>query len=125
MLKFRNLPQRVDHRSYIRQGVQKIPTVHMGVAATQMERRGLVTGKGAVNREIAAQNRLLKEIKARITRLYNWSKQQCAGTSRSQTNSPIRQGQSPQRERRSVQLFAGKRHFLHAGASRKSDRHAD
>lgn len=76
MLKFRNLSQRVDHRSYLRQGVQKIPTVHMGVAATQMERRGLATEKGAVNRKIAAQNRLLKEIKARITRLYNWTKQQ-------------------------------------------------
>lgn len=69
-------PERIDHRSYIRQGVQKIPTVHMGVAATQMERWGLVTEKGTVNREIATQNRLLKEIKARITRLYNWSKQQ-------------------------------------------------
>lgn len=69
-------PERIDHRSYFRQGVQKIPTVHMGVAATQMERRGLVTEKGTVNREITAQNRLLKEIKARITRLYNWSKQQ-------------------------------------------------
>ena len=71
-------PERIDHRSYFRQGVQKIPTVHMGVAATQMERRGLVTEKGTVNREITAQNRLLKEIKARITRLYNWSKQQAA-----------------------------------------------
>ena len=70
--------ERIDHRSYIRQGVQKVPTVHMGVAATQMERRSIVTEKGTVNREIAAQNRLLKEIKARITRLYNWSKQQAA-----------------------------------------------
>lgn len=50
----------------------------MGVAATQMERRGLATGKGAINREIAAQNKLLKEIKVRITQLYNWSKQQAA-----------------------------------------------
>ncbi|WP_326975420.1 MobQ family relaxase [Caproicibacter sp. BJN0012] len=70
--------ERIDYRSYIRQGVQKIPTVHMGVAATQMERRGISTEKGIVNREIAAQNRLLKEIKARITHLYNWSKQQAA-----------------------------------------------
>ncbi|QAT50241.1 conjugal transfer protein TraA [Caproiciproducens sp. NJN-50] len=71
-------PERIDHRSYVRQGVQKIPTVHMGVATTQMEYRGIFTEKGTVNREIAAQNRLLKEIKARITRLYNWSKQQAA-----------------------------------------------
>lgn len=76
MLEVRNLPQRIDHRSYIRQGIQQIPTVHMGVAATQMERRGLATEKGSVNRKITAQNRILKEIKARITRLYNWSKQQ-------------------------------------------------
>ena len=71
-------PERIDHRSYARQGVQKIPTVHMGVAATQMEYRGIYTEKGTVNREIAAQNRLLKEIKARITRLYSWTKQQAA-----------------------------------------------
>lgn len=76
MLEVRNLPQRIDHCSYIRQGIQQIPTVHMGVAATQMERRGLATEKGSVNRKITAQNRILKEIKARITRLYNWSKQQ-------------------------------------------------
>jgi outer membrane murein-binding lipoprotein Lpp len=43
-----------------------------------MERRGLPTEKGTVNREIVAQNRLLKEIKARITRLYSWTKQQAS-----------------------------------------------
>ena len=69
-------PERIDHRSYKRQGVDKIPTVHMGPAASQMERRGIVTEKGNINREIAADNKLLKEIKARITRLYNWCKEQ-------------------------------------------------
>ena len=69
-------PERIDHRSYKRQGVDKIPTVHMGPAASQMERRGIVTEKGNINRKIAADNKLLKEIKARITRLYNWSKEQ-------------------------------------------------
>jgi ribosomal protein S17 len=48
----------------------------MGPAASQMERRGVATEKGDINREIAADNKLLKEIKARITRLYNWSKEQ-------------------------------------------------
>ena len=71
-------PERIDHRSYKRQGVDKIPTVHMGPAASQMERRGIQTEKGNINREIAADNKLLKEIKARITRLYNWSKEQSA-----------------------------------------------
>ena len=71
-------PERIDHRSYKRQGVNKIPTVHMGPAASQMERRGIATEKGNINREITADNKLLKEIKARITRLYNWSKEQSA-----------------------------------------------
>ena len=71
-------PERIDHRSYKRQSVDKIPSIHMGSAASQMERRGIQTEKGNINREIAADNKLLKEIKARITRLYNWSKEQSA-----------------------------------------------
>ena len=67
-------PALVDHRSYKRQGIDKIPSVHLGPAASQMERRGIRTDKGEINRQIVADNKLLKEIKARITRLYNWSK---------------------------------------------------
>ena len=73
-------PERIDHRSYERQGVDMIPSVHMGPAASQMERRGIQTMKGNINRGIAADNKLLKEIKARITRLYNWSKEQADQT---------------------------------------------
>ena len=71
-------PERIDHRSYKRQGIDKIPSVHLGPAASQMEKRGIRTDKGEVNRQIVADNKLLKEIKARITRLYNWSKEQSA-----------------------------------------------
>ncbi len=69
-------PERIDHRSYERQGVDKIPSIHMGVAASQMERKGIQTEKGNVNCQIAADNKLLKELKARITRIYNWTKEQ-------------------------------------------------
>lgn len=69
-------PERIDHRSYERQGIDKIPSIHLGVAASQMERKGIATEKGNVNRQIAADNKLLKEIKARITRLYKWTKEQ-------------------------------------------------
>ena len=34
--------------------------------------------RSQAERQIAADNKLLKEIKARITRLYNWSKEQAA-----------------------------------------------
>ena len=70
--------ERVDHRSYKRQGIDKIPTVHMGAAAMQMERRGIATERGNLNREIEKQNKLLKEIKARIARLDRWAKEQKA-----------------------------------------------
>ena len=70
------LSDRIDHRSYKRQGIDKIPSVHLGVAAFQMEKRGIKTRKGDLNRQIAADNKLLKEIKARITWLYNWSKEE-------------------------------------------------
>ncbi|WP_289962528.1 MobA/MobL family protein, partial [Faecalibaculum rodentium] len=29
-------PERIDHRSYERQGIDKIPSIHLGVAASQM-----------------------------------------------------------------------------------------
>lgn len=73
-------PERIDHRSYKRQGIDKIPSVHLGPAASQMEKRGIRTDKGEVNRQIAADNKLLKEIKARITRLYLWSKRRSGKT---------------------------------------------
>ena len=73
-----NIPQRVDHRSYKRQGIEQIPTVHMGVAATQMERKGIVTEKGEKNRLIREQNRLLKEVRRRIAELGKWIKEKSA-----------------------------------------------
>ena len=56
-------PALVDHRSYKRQGIDKIPSVHLGPAASQMEKRGIRTDKGEVNRQIAADNKLLKKSK--------------------------------------------------------------
>lgn len=42
----------VDHRSYEDQGVDREPTIHLGVHATAMERRGHPTERGDVNRAI-------------------------------------------------------------------------
>lgn len=66
---------RIDHRSYERQGIEQIPTVHMGVAATQMEKRGIETERGNQNREIAVKNNLLQRIMARIKQLKDWLKE--------------------------------------------------
>jgi len=59
-------PERVDLRSYARQGLDIIPTVHEGVAVRQMEKRGIQTNIGNLNREIRAANRLMKSIRQLI-----------------------------------------------------------
>jgi hypothetical protein len=63
----------VDHRSYERQGVDKIPSVHLGVSAAQMERRGVATDRGNINREIAITNSQLRQTRARIDKVLAWA----------------------------------------------------
>ena len=67
-----NCPERIDHRSYERQGIDQLPTVHIGVAASQMEKKGIATERGELNRSIKAANRLLRDIKAQIGKLKEW-----------------------------------------------------
>ena len=67
-----SIQDKVDHRSYQRQGTEQIPTIHLGVSATQMEKKGIATDRGNINREIRKQNRILQEIKLRIKALLNW-----------------------------------------------------
>ena len=67
-----NIQDKVDHRSYQRQGIEQIPTIHLGVSATQMEKKGITTDRGNINREIKHQNKILKEIARRIKALLNW-----------------------------------------------------
>ncbi len=57
-----------------------IPTVHLGVAAFQMEKRGIRTERGNLNREIEITNRNLRQLKARISKLQNWLKEEAANT---------------------------------------------
>ena len=65
-------PERIDHRSNAERGIGEIPTVHMGVAACQMEKKGIATEKGELNRNIQKANRLIREIRAQIGKLKEW-----------------------------------------------------
>ena len=67
-----NVAERIDHRSYERQGIEKVPTVHMGVAATQMEKRGIRTERGDLNREINITNQQIGQLRARIKKSKDW-----------------------------------------------------
>ena len=65
-------PERVDLRSYARQGLDIVPTVHEGAAVRQMEKRGIQTNIGNLNREIRAANNLMKSIRQLIQNLKGW-----------------------------------------------------
>ena len=71
----KGLPCRIDHRSYLRQGLDLLPTVHEGPAVRQMEARGIATDKGELNRWIKATNALLKDLKQKIKALFGWLKE--------------------------------------------------
>ena len=71
-LEEKNIGKRVDHRSYKRQGREEIPTIHMGASASALERKGIETEKGDINREIRKHNSLVKEIKTRLSEINLW-----------------------------------------------------
>jgi Ti-type conjugative transfer relaxase TraA len=47
---------RIDHRSHMERGLEIAPTEHMGVHATQMERRGLDVSRARLDEEAARRN---------------------------------------------------------------------
>ena len=71
-LEEKGLKCRIDHRSYARQGVEQIPTVHEGVAVRQMEAKGIVTDKGEHNRWIKSASAMLRTLGERIKTLVDW-----------------------------------------------------
>ena len=61
--------ERIDHRSNAARGLDEQPTIHEGSAARQMEVMGLVSDRCEINRQIKADNALLRELKAEIKKL--------------------------------------------------------
>ena len=59
--------ERVDLRSFERQGLDLAPTIHLGPAVTQMEKRGVQTELGNYNREIRRMNQILLSVRKTIT----------------------------------------------------------
>ena len=68
----KNLDCHIDHRSYERQGIEQLPTVHEGPAVRQMEVRGIRTDKGDLNRWIRKTNEMLRSVKKKIAGLLDW-----------------------------------------------------
>ena len=63
--------ERVDHRSHAERGLDEQPTIHEGVAARAMEKKGIISDRCELNRQIKADNVLLRELKSLVKKLMN------------------------------------------------------
>ena len=61
--------ERIDHRSNAARGLDEIPTIHEGVAAQALERKGIISDRCEINRQIKADSALLRELKAEVKKL--------------------------------------------------------
>ena len=61
--------ERIDHRSHAERGLDERPTIHEGVVARALERQGIISDRCEINRQIKADNALLRELKAAVRKL--------------------------------------------------------
>ena len=61
--KYLDEEHKIDHRSYARQGVEKIPTIHEGPYARKMEKEGQISDRCNENRKIKKANSRLEKIR--------------------------------------------------------------
>ncbi len=59
----------IDHRSHAERGLPEQPTIHEGVEARQMEKRGIISDRCELNRQIKADNAFLAEIRKQVAKL--------------------------------------------------------
>lgn len=55
-----------EHRSFKEQGIDREPTIHIGAIANALERKGIQTERGNINREIIKHNMMLEQAKAML-----------------------------------------------------------
>lgn len=68
-LEQKGLEERIDHRSFTDRGKVEQPTIHEGVAARAMEKKGFVSDRCELNRQIRRDNALLRQLKAEVQKL--------------------------------------------------------
>ena len=59
----------IDHRSFADQGITEQPTIHEGYIAQNMEKKGMIADRCEINRQIRADNKMLRELKAKVVKL--------------------------------------------------------
>ena len=61
--------ERIDHCSHAERGLDEQPTIHEGVIARALEKKGIVSDRCELNRQIKADNALLRELKAQMKKM--------------------------------------------------------
>ena len=61
--------ERIDHRSHAERGLLERPTVHEGVVARAMEKKGIISDRCELNRQIKTDNALLRELRGQVKKL--------------------------------------------------------
>ena len=61
--------ERIDHRSHAARGLEETPTIHEGVAVRAMKRKSIISDRCELNRQIRADNALLRQLKAELQKL--------------------------------------------------------
>ena len=61
--------ERIDHRSHADRGLDEQPTIHEGVAALALEKKGIPSDRCEINRQIKSDIALLRELKAAVRKL--------------------------------------------------------
>ena len=59
----------IDHRSFADQGITEQPSIHEGYIAQNMEKKGMISDRCEINRQIRADNKMLRELKAQVAKL--------------------------------------------------------
>ena len=59
----------IDHRSFSDQGITEQPTIHEGYIAQNMEKKGMIADRCEINRQIRADNQMLRELKTQVSKL--------------------------------------------------------
>ena len=65
---------RIDHRSYAGRGLDEQPTIHEGVVARALEKKGIIADRCEINRQIKADNAFLRELKTTVKKLMQAAK---------------------------------------------------
>ncbi len=64
--------ERLDLRSYERQGREELPMIHLGPAVSNLEKKGVHTEIGEYNRQIKAYNSKLSRLKKLLADIRSW-----------------------------------------------------